>query len=61
MNLHLSVSERIALLELLTEAVYGTNYALAPRPRQFTSLLLKLRPSAPPPSDNDLSRLLAVR
>ena len=33
-----------ALTELLTEAIYGTTYQLAPRPRQFTSIFLKLQP-----------------
>jgi len=42
MTLNLDDAEWTALRELLTEAIRGTNYAVAPRPRQFTSILRKL-------------------
>ena len=50
-----------ALTELLTEAIYGATYQLAPRPRQFTSIFLKLQPSSPKASLNNVNRLPAVR
>jgi hypothetical protein len=40
--LELDDNERTVLVELLIEAVQGTAYALAPRPRQFMSILHKL-------------------
>jgi len=42
MTLNLTDAECTALRQLLTEAVHQTKYALAPRPRQFTSILQKL-------------------
>jgi hypothetical protein len=42
MYLELDDTERAALVQLLSEAIRGTNYELAPRPRQFTGILRKL-------------------
>ena len=53
MSLELNEVERVALVELRTEAIEGTNCELVPRSRQFTSILRKLAGTESPNSECD--------